>query len=314
MMKSAIQPPEKLLDAVEEIAARSATLSPSQRSLLDSEELHIRSTAPTDGSREFTVWGLIEYLVFVRETDGSNHVIKYFKADWEAEVYKRLSLYRELGGDAEAREYWGPMVDVGYEAEKPIHTDSEIVVKVKPRITRCPKCGTENRLPHAPEPGKTYNCGKCKSQIWQQPRSNWILLEHFEATKEERKLREALEKNNPRIQQWVEANRDLNEALAGGSPGIIIKLRWLAFLLPMKACVSTSTDDIVWWQLLLISFGMFGIASVIDTWDRPRRIRNMTNKVVKLERELGGADRIKAEIEQIYSQWLESRLSYQQKV
>jgi len=168
MMNSDIYPSEKLLNAVEEIAAISAKLPPSQRSLVDSGELHIRSTALPDGSKEFAVWGIIEYLVFVKETDGSNHLVKYVKADWESEVYKRLSLYRELGGDAEAKDYWGPMVDVGYEAEKPIHTTSEIVSKVKHRIIRCPKCGTENRLPYAPEPGKKYRCGKCQGLLGMQ--------------------------------------------------------------------------------------------------------------------------------------------------
>jgi len=116
MMNSDIHPPEKLLDAVVEIAEISVKLPPSKRSLVDSGELHIRSTVLPNGSKEFTVWGLIEYLVFVRETDGSNHVIKYFKADWEAEVYKRLSLYRELGGDAEVRE--ANMISSGMEASK----------------------------------------------------------------------------------------------------------------------------------------------------------------------------------------------------
>jgi len=56
-----IQPPEQLLDAVVEIAAINAKLPPSKRSLVDSEDLHIRSTALPDGSKEFEVWGIIEW-------------------------------------------------------------------------------------------------------------------------------------------------------------------------------------------------------------------------------------------------------------
>jgi hypothetical protein len=174
---------------------------------------------------------------------------------------------------------------------------------------QCRKCGAKNELSNLPAPGEKFKCGTCKSLLWQQPRTNWIALEDYEATKEERELLRALDKTNRGIRLWARAHKELTQWSSGKTPlGFLAWLRWLAFLIPLKACGRVATGEIAWWQLLLVAFGLFFIVSAIDPIWRRHKVSSLSTKIRQLEHQLGGSNYIRAEIEHTYSQWIESKL------
>jgi endonuclease YncB( thermonuclease family) len=108
------QPSEQLLEAVEEIAAILQGLSPKDLQVIDLHGLHFISSPLPNGAKEFSVWGIVDYLIFVREANGFRHIKKYIKADWEPHISKILSSCRRAGIGDEAKGYWGTYVDLEY--------------------------------------------------------------------------------------------------------------------------------------------------------------------------------------------------------
>ena len=105
-MSSNTQPPENLLEAVETVAEILEQLPSIQLSQLGLGDLHVRRTVLPDGVTQYEVWGIVDYLIFVKKQDGRREVKKYVKGDWEDKIYKFSSLPK-TDKEREAIEYWG---------------------------------------------------------------------------------------------------------------------------------------------------------------------------------------------------------------
>jgi hypothetical protein len=164
----------------------------------------------------------------------------------------------------------------------------------QPKIISCQKCHLQNRF-GVLESGEKYYCSTCNRKIWQQPRDNWLELEDFELTKEEKLIHTFLQRNNPKILQWANAKLSHDKWLFGKSSWgrVMSKIRFLVFILPIRAVAEGDS----WLQWLLIAIGLFIAFSIIDQIVKRYKVNKLANKIELLEIELGGADHIKNLIE-----------------
>ena len=166
--------------------------------------------------------------------------------------------------------------------------------RAKSKIIPCSKCGGQNSIT-TPEPGEKFYCSKCGRLFWQQPRKNWIELEDWELRLEEKQLHKILEKNNPKILQWVEARRGYDNWSHGKSSWgrVLLKVRYLVFIIPIRAVAEG--ESLL--QGLLIALAVFFTFSIIDRILRRYKVSKLDDKIKRLESALGVARCIKDERE-----------------
>jgi hypothetical protein len=97
MSNKNIEPPENLLDSIEEIATLKKVFSLRDRSLTSANGLYVQSgSLPGYGTQYMAGGEFIAKLVFVRKPDGSREITKYQPGDWEDKVNETLQLCRQL--------------------------------------------------------------------------------------------------------------------------------------------------------------------------------------------------------------------------
>lgn len=101
-----------------------------------------------------------------------------------------------------------------------------------------------------------------------------------------------------RIRRWLELNQELQLLLQGKTPlGLLAWLRWMAFILPIRAAISGAS----WWQSLLLALAIFAAVSVIDPAIRRFQIGHLRTAIPKLEAKLNADGILRTEIDRFNS-------------
>lgn len=125
MSRKTIQPPEHLLDDIEEITNIKKSLSLRDRSLTSANGLYVQSgSLPGCGTQYMAGGEFIAKLVFVRKPDGSREIGKYQSGDWESKVNEVLELCRALT----YQDNWPPEKKTAYEL--PVLVDRDMLKRV----------------------------------------------------------------------------------------------------------------------------------------------------------------------------------------
>jgi hypothetical protein len=124
-----IQPPENLLDGIEEIVSLKQTLSLKDRSKTSANGLYVQSgSLPGYGTQYMAGGKFIARLVFVRKLDGYREIKKYRPGDWENKVNETLELCRALRQQPQNPNSWSPEKKAVYEL--PVVIDGEMLNRV----------------------------------------------------------------------------------------------------------------------------------------------------------------------------------------
>jgi len=124
-----VQPPEALLEKIEEIGDIKRVLSLPYRSLSTIFELYVQSGHLPGGGVQYMAGGgkMLASLVFERREDGTRTVRKYKPGDWELKVDDTASVCRSLWRASRVPEGWPPEKVATYMAREGV--DSRIVAR-----------------------------------------------------------------------------------------------------------------------------------------------------------------------------------------
>jgi len=125
MPKQKPEPPEDLLDKIEEIGSIKRELPLQYRSLSSITNLYVQSGHVFGGGVQYMAGGgkILTNLVFERRGDGTRDVRKYKPGDWELKVDDTLVLCRLLQRASRVPDGWLADKIAAYELEHPVDLD-----------------------------------------------------------------------------------------------------------------------------------------------------------------------------------------------